>query len=458
MHPVLKQMLPTSTPQPQQAHPHHHGPREAPRRAAPIQGDLASGQPSWPRDAQGRFLKRKLSPPPRGYRAKEESVTAPITGGAVGYKIPTPDPAAPVDEGEGLARIRGYDPDTHPRAQLKKDSFVSGLPTDNVLRDDYTEGRGEASAARDLSFRAGRELSRDINSERVLRSEDFERDPNDMRVGPSVGHAHVRAADLVTAYQQTVKQERNFQRTFNSTVRTLLAREETTIGLLHLWDFASALVENPQSKPLTAQLFLVAQHCRDEGVFREALLGLAEPDSRWLFDLLDILQSIVVQDRSMSLDGKVAAINYAVLTLGKHYARRIFRSRFVPLDQEVKVDTFYMRMVLKVLVLAEELGAYRNERLERQIGSGRARRELTDAELLQQLKDSLKQEGHLRAGGGDIGSSLGAGGVGSAVSAARPEDMDDTVPEDEEYGPGLHPHPDDDDVGGEGAYDDDYYY
>lgn len=165
----------------------------------------------------------------------------------------------------------------------------------------------------------------------------------------------------------------------------------------------------------------------------------------------------------MSLDAKVAAINYAVLTLGKHYARRIFRSRFVPLDQEVKVDTFYMRMVLKVLVLAEELGVYRNDRLERQMGAGRARRELTDAELLQQLKDSLRQDGRARAAGEPaLGSAVGAGGP-----SGRPEDLDDTRPEDEEYGAGLHPHPDDpdyyytdelEDFGGIGGGGDDYLY
>lgn len=51
-----------------------------------------------------------------------------------------------------------------------------------------------------------------------------------------------------------------------------------------------------------------------------------------------------------------------------------------------------MRMVLKALVLSEELGAYRNARLERQVGGGRDRREMTDAELMQRLRDTLRDE------------------------------------------------------------------
>lgn len=100
----------------------------------------------------------------------------------------------------------------------------------------------------------------------------------------------------------------------------------------------------------------------------------------------------MVQEQRLTTEERVAAINYAVLTLGKFYARRVYRTRFVPLDKEVKVDTFYMRMVLKALVLSEELGAYRNARLERQVGGGRDRREMTDAELMQRLRDTLRDE------------------------------------------------------------------
>lgn len=284
-------------------------------------------------------------------------------------------------EGEGVARLNAR-PDTHPRVAIKKDTCEAYVPEQNVFRDregEYGEG------VRDLQFRAGAELRRGLQRDRVLRQEDFEVDE---RLGVSPARVHMGAADLVSAYEQTVKQEVNFQTAFGNYVRTLLAREEVTHGLMHLWDFAEAYVTNPSSKTLTAQLLLIIQHLQDEGIFREAFLNLAEPEGRWLLDLLNVLQSIVVQERSLSLGEKVAAVNYAVVSLGRHYARKIFKTAYVPMDKEVKVSTFYMRAVLKLLTLSDDLGVYRNERVER-LASLSRRRELSDRELLYNLKRAL---------------------------------------------------------------------
>ena len=61
-----------------------------------------------------------------------------------------------------------------------------------------------------------------------------------------------------------MNQEINFQKSFNNHVRTLVAREEVAIGLMHLWDFVSALEQNPNSKPLMAQLFQIGRaSCRE---------------------------------------------------------------------------------------------------------------------------------------------------------------------------------------------------
>lgn len=434
MHPVLKQMLPATAPQQQQREQKRHEPAVPPPPA------------SLDRDVQGRWVKRSapVAPEPRptstaasgshGVRWRNDYLTEePLQGGggvgggetSAGYRR-----ALDWDEGEGLARplppTRGPGEldravARHPRVALKRDTQVSDVAPDNLFREDLSGGVGEREGLRDLQYRAGHEiLESGLDRERVLSGYDFEQPVDGGRAGPSSGHAHVRAADLATAYQQTVRQERSFQQTFNHTLRTLLAREETRVGLMHLWDFAQALRDNPQSRALTAQLFLITQHCRDEGVFREALLGLAEPESRWLFDLLDILQSIVVQEQRLTTEERVAAINYAVLTLGKFYARRVYRTRFVPLDKEVKVDTFYMRMVLKALVLSEELGAYRNARLERQVGGGRDRREMTDAELMQRLRDTLRDERRWGALGGGGATSLPALMPGEGAEGCRP--------------------------------------
>lgn len=287
-----------------------------------------------------------------------------------------------LEEGEGLARLGAPSPERHPRVQLKRDARQAYVPRQNLFRDRSGQ---EPEEMRDRRFHAGRELRSGFDRQRVLRAEDFEPDE---RSGVSPARAHVSAADLVTAYEQTVNEERNFQKSFNNHVRTLVAREEVAIGLMHLWDFVEAYVQNPTSKPLTAQLFLIVQHSRDNETFREAMLNIAEPQGRWLLDLINILQSIVVQERSLSLADKVAAINYSMLSLGKFYARKIYKSPYVPIDKEVKIDSFYMRMALKVLTLSDDLGVYRNERIHKAVSASR-RRELSDRELMYSLRRAL---------------------------------------------------------------------
>ena len=85
---------------------------------------------------------------------------------------------------------------------------------------------------RDLRFKAGKTLELDKN--KVIKDTDFHVDET---TGISPARAHIEAANLVTAYQQTVKEEVNFQKTFNNNVRTLISRDEVTIGLMHLRGF-----------------------------------------------------------------------------------------------------------------------------------------------------------------------------------------------------------------------------
>lgn len=314
------------------------------------------------------------------------SAQAAVALSGVGGGDPDEEAMLDLEEGEGLARLGAPSPEHHPRVQLKRDARQAYVPPQNLFRDRSGQ---EPEEMRDRRFHAGKELRAGFNSQRVLRAEDFE---PDKRSGVSPARAHVSAADLVTAYEQTVNEERNFQKTFNNHVRTLVAREEVAIGLMHLWDFMEAYVQNPASKPLTAQLFLIVQHSRDNETFREAMLNIAEPEGRWLLDLVNILQSIVVQERSLSLADKVAAINYSMLSLGKFYARKIYKTPYVPIDKEVKIDSFYMRMALKVLTLSDDLGVYRNDRIHKAVSASR-RRELSDRELMHSLRRALTGAG-----------------------------------------------------------------
>ncbi|ARQ79749.1 52K [Bat mastadenovirus WIV17] len=284
-------------------------------------------------------------------------------------------------EGEGLARLQSS-PEQHPRVAIKKDAAEAYVPEQNLFRDN--EGQ-ELEEIRDLKFNSGKEMCCGINRKKLLKEEDFELDE---KTGISPARAHINAADLVTAYEQTVKEEMNFQKAFNNQVRVLISREEVMIGLLQLWDFIEAYKINPKSRCLTSQLLLIAQHIKGPGIFRETFLNINEPESRWLYDLINLLQSIVVQERSLKTPEKVAAINYSVITLSKFYARKIFNSPYVPLDKEIKINTFYMRMVLKILALSDDLGVYRNQKIERVVSCTR-RKEMNDDELLFNLKRSF---------------------------------------------------------------------
>lgn len=333
-------------------------------------------------------------------------------------------------EGEGIVRLQGGSaPDTHPRVQMKQEASEAYIPRSNMFR--AHEGE-EAEGMRHMRFEAGRAMRRDHCADRVLDEKAFEKDPE---TGISPAQAHLKAADLVTAYEQTVKEEVNFQTSFNNNVRTLISREEVVIGLMHLWDFVQSFLENPLSKALTAQLFLIVQHCRDEGVLRETLLNIAEPESRWLIDLLNILQTIVVQERALAVGEKVAAINYSIITLSKHYARKIFNSVFVPIDKEAKINTFYMRTVIKLLVLSDDLGMYRNERIERAV-SGSRQREYNDRELMFKLREAfsadafdapeeVEMEGTGRIRAAEPWGASALGGQGAARSAQKWEEEND---------------------------------
>lgn len=339
--------------------------------------------------------------------------------------------ALDLEEGQGLARLGAMSPERHPRVALKRDASEAYVPRSNMFRDHSGE---EAEEMRDLRFRAGRELRHGLDRQRVLREEDFELDE---RTGVSPARAHVAAANLVSAYEQTVKEEMNFQKSFNHHVRTLIAREEVAIGLMHLWDFVEAYVQNPSSKPLTAQLFLIVQHSRDNETFREAMLNIAEPEGRWLLDLINILQSIVVQERSLSLADKVAAINYSMLSLGKFYARKIYKSPFVPIDKEVKIDSFYMRMALKVLTLSDDLGVYRNDRIHKAVSASR-RRELSDRELLHSLHRALTGAGSAEASDYfDAGADLRWQPSKRALAAAGAVDLMGEEDDEEDDEPGI---------------------
>lgn len=361
---------------------------------------------------------RQMRPTPPATTA-----TAAVAGAGA---VTQPQTEMDLEEGEGLARLGAPSPERHPRVQLQKDVRPAYVPAQNLFRDRSGE---EPEEMRDCRFRAGRELREGLDRQRVLREEDFE--PNE-QTGISPARAHVAAANLVTAYEQTVKQERNFQKSFNNHVRTLIAREEVALGLMHLWDLAEAIVQNPDSKPLTAQLFLVVQHSRDNEAFREALLNIAEPEGRWLLELINILQSIVVQERSLSLAEKVAAINYSVLSLGKFYARKIYKTPYVPIDKEVKIDSFYMRMALKVLTLSDDLGVYRNDRIHKAVSTSR-RRELSDRELMLSLRRALVGGATGEESYFDMGADLHWQPSRRALEAAYgPEDLDEDEEEEED--------------------------
>lgn len=393
MHPVLRQMR-----------PHHPPPQQ---------------QPPPPQPA--------LLPPPQQQQQLPATTAAAAVSGA--GQTSQYDHLA-LEEGEGLARLGASSPERHPRVQMKRDAREAYVPKQNLFRDRSGEEPEEMRAAR---FHAGRELRRGLDRKRVLRDEDFEADE---LTGISPARAHVAAANLVTAYEQNVKEESNFQKSFNNHVRTLIAREEVTLGLMHLWDLLEAIVQNPTSKPLTAQLFLVVQHSRDNEAFREALLNITEPEGRWLLDLVNILQSIVVQERGLPLSEKLAAINFSVLSLGKYYARKIYKTPYVPIDKEVKIDGFYMRMTLKVLTLSDDLGVYRNDRMHRAVSASR-RRELSDQELMHSLQRALTGAGTEGESYFDMGADLHWQPSRRALEAAGGppyiEEVDDEVDEEGEY-------------------------
>ncbi|AII22565.1 52K [Lizard adenovirus 2] len=212
-------------------------------------------------------------------------------------------------------------------------------------------GEGE----RDLLYKSSACVSLDDSP---ISSEDFE--PDDMG---SRAMRHMEASKLVRNGQHTRDVERWQYDTFKSHVFQLLGRPFTSLGVLYLSDFLNTFVELPPNHALTMQLVTILNHT-SEPTLRRILKDIGEKDgeghlkNEWLLQLVNIIEMIFKDEPSDKT--RLTAILTVANELALSFAKKASGGNFPTTDRLSKTLTYFRRIILAILNLAESIGCYTN--------------------------------------------------------------------------------------------------
>lgn len=232
----------------------------------------------------------------------------------------------------------------------------------------------------------------------LLRVSDEKLEENDFLPdypGTSEGARRVEAAMLKQNSQSTVALEKSFMASFLSATRDFLTRYETACGVYMLQDFVHSFVQASDRSTLMAQLSLIRSHIGN-GVLSRAFSDLGDSRNRWCVDLVDMLDSIV-NDSNLLLEQMVSACNITVTRLGTFYAKRACGCEYPTSDQVMKCVTFFCRVLVALLGLAQTLGCYsvgvvsrRNRTMPAGHAASNVPDEISDYDFMLSLQDALE--------------------------------------------------------------------
>lgn len=239
------------------------------------------------------------------------------------------------------------------RAKQREDRQPKpGVPATDLFRDDKNVyGDGE----RDLQYRASRCVELDRAPVRV---EDFAPD-----VAGSRASRQMEAAKLVRNGNHTRDVERWQHDSFVSHVNQLLLRPFTSLGVLYLSDFLNTYVDLPPNHSLSMQLVAIINHT-NEPTLRRLLQNIGERDAEgrlkndWLVQLLNIVEMIFKDERAN--EKRMTALLTVANELALNFAKKAGGGQFPTTDRLSKTLTYFRRIILSVLALADSLGCYTN--------------------------------------------------------------------------------------------------
>lgn len=228
------------------------------------------------------------------------------------------------------------------------------VPAVDLFRDSNAFMTGE----RDLMYQSSNQISLDPS---IVEPEDFV--PDEMG---SRAQRHMEACKLRANGQHTRDIEKWQHDTFQSRVKQMLYRHHTPLGALYLSDFLNTFVDNPPSHGLTMQLITLVNHVNDP-TLKRFLKDIASRDSegklkyKWLLNLVNIID-MIFRDEATARERLTA-----LLTVANQFAlcfsKKANGGMFPSTDQLSKTHTFFRRIILGLLSLAESIGCYSTNHL-----------------------------------------------------------------------------------------------
>lgn len=269
----------------------------------------------------------------------------------------------------------------------QKDDRLPGakVPVVDVFRDKtnhYMDGE------RHLRYHAANDIV--IDADRKLDVDDFRPD----FLGSNEAQRHMQAAEIKRNGNYTQDLEQWAFDNFVEHARQLIIRPHTSLGLLYLSDFIDTFLDHNPTHDLVSQMILLQNHTR-EPTLRRAFSKITEKDRQgryiyqWLLDLITVLD-MIFRDEHTDRE-RLTAILTAINHIALHFAKKASGGHYPSADKLAKTHTYFKRLVLAILALAETIGSYtRNPSAVRPIKRAHALDENDDESYMFSLKGALE--------------------------------------------------------------------
>lgn len=242
-------------------------------------------------------------------------------------------------------------------ANLRRAQRDDNLPSAQVpVVDIFRDPGPKMAEERDLTFKASKSIH--LDTDKKLKTEMFEPD----LPGTSEAQRHIEASEILRNGQYTRSLEQWSHDNFIKNAKYLLLRSGISLGVTYLDDFLQTYIDNPLSTELVAQLVNLQLHC-DEPVLKRVLGDISKRDShgkflnQWLVDLISCIYMIIRDEQTISQ--RLSAILTCSNHLALYFAKKASGGFYPTADKLAKTHTYFRRIILAILRLAENVGSYK---------------------------------------------------------------------------------------------------
>lgn len=239
------------------------------------------------------------------------------------------------------------------RYKQREDRLPSAsVPVVDLFRDKTHQYKEDE---RHLQYHAG--ASMELDKSRLLDVDDFRPDFQ----GTNVAQRHMQAAEVKRNSNHTRDLEEWAFDAFVDHARQLVLRPQTALGVLYLHDFISTFLEHPPTHELVMQLLTLQNHTSDPTLKRnlsKIIDRSANGDLvyQWLIDLIAVIHMIFRDEQTVR--ERLTALLTTVNHISLHFAKKASGGRYPSSDKLAKTHTYFKRIVLAILSLADSIGCY----------------------------------------------------------------------------------------------------